>query len=156
MKHFKPIIILLALVVGMISCKKDDDKSNTDMLTGKYWIFTSLTISPAVMIGGTPLTDWWSQVPACQKDNLMKFDTPNVFTDDEGASKCDPNDPQTITGTWAFNADETVISITEDGQTTSFNVIDLSDSDIKMTNSQVMDLGSGPISYTMTYTAKKK
>ena len=158
MKKLRPVLFLMAVLVGLLSCKKDDKTSltKTEMLTGKYWITTSMTVSPAVMVAGTPITDIWAQADACSKDDLQKFDTPNLFTADEGATKCDVNAPQTTTGTWSFNSDQTVISVTQGTDTYSYNIINLSESEFKASYQELSDLGAGSLNYTFTYTAQVK
>jgi hypothetical protein len=48
----------------------------------------------------------------CTKDNLIKFNADKSLTRDEGASKCDPSDPQIITDSnWTFNSDESSVNI---------------------------------------------
>ena len=115
MRKLTSVIMIALLILVSISCKKDKKASNTDKLTGKWWINTAMTIDPAIVIGGTSITDLWGQIPPCSKDNLQKFETAGVYTMDEGATKCSGNDPQTTTGTWSFNADETIISTTTTG-----------------------------------------
>lgn len=104
----------------LTNCKKDDKDpetdtttttptpaaTNTEKLTGKNFKMTAATIDPAIV----GVTDWYAQMEDCQKDNLYRFDTPNVYKEDEGATKCATNDPQTLTGTWTWNTDETILT----------------------------------------------
>lgn len=80
---------------------------------------TALTVDPAIF----GITDYYAQMQDCEKDDLICFDTPNIYKEDEGAAKCNTNDPQTETDTWSWNATETIISVTMDSETTSYNVI---------------------------------
>jgi hypothetical protein len=152
MKKFSLLLIFSALILVAFSCKKDKSESNTDKLTGKYWIATAITIDPAINLGGTQISDWYAQMDACEKDNLQKFDKNGIYTFDEGASKCDVADPQTTTGTWAFNTDETVISVTDVDGTYSYTIIDLSSSTCKFKYSEVFN----SITYTFTVTMIEK
>ncbi len=114
-------------------CKKDEKdpeptpvtptptptQSNTQRLTGKNFKMTALTVDPAIF----GVTDFYSQLDDCQKDDLIRFDTPNVFKEDEGATKCNTNDPQTKSGTWVWNTDETIITTVVGSETTSYTVL---------------------------------
>jgi len=112
----------------LTNCKKDDKdpdpapsgpaQSNTQRLTGKNFKLTALTISPSIL----GLSNYYAQVPDCEKDDLIRFDTPDIFKKDAGSVKCDPNEVQTKTGTWTWNTNETIITITMDGDSQSWTV----------------------------------
>ena len=103
-------VVLAAATVAVSSCKKDEDNSSNtpsntntaskkELLTAKPWKTTGLTIGGA---------DLWSQFDACEKDNIYTFKTNGVYIDDEGATKCDPADPQIVTtSTWALIENDT-------------------------------------------------
>lgn len=113
------------------NCKKDEKdpepeptptpvvETNTQKLTGKNFKMTAATIEPAIF----GVTDFYAQMQDCEKDNLLRFDTPNIYKEDEGAAKCATNDPQTTTGTWVWNTDETILTTTTGSESTSFNII---------------------------------
>ncbi len=91
--------IAMAAAAIFSSCKKDDDKSRTELLTSGNW---RLVLAQERLNGGA-----WDNVTAdnfeaCELDNRIKFSTPDVVTIDEGATKCNSGDPQTQTGTWNF------------------------------------------------------
>jgi hypothetical protein len=44
--------------------------------------------------GVTENTEMLDLLPGCQQDNLFIFNVDNTITTDEGATKCDPGDPQ--------------------------------------------------------------
>jgi len=118
--------LCLTLITGSIlfltNCKKDtkdpdptpvvSTQTNTERLTGKNFKMTAATIDPSIL----GVTDYYSQLPDCQKDDLIRFDTPNIFKSDEGATKCNTNDVQTKTGTWVWSTDETIITVTRSGE----------------------------------------
>jgi hypothetical protein len=153
MKTFSPYIIFVALSLTMLGCKKDDESpSKTDLLTDKNWIIIAATVSPGVNIGGTIVTDYYGQYQPCDKDDFVRFEKPNVFKSDEGATKCVAAAPQTTTGTWVFNGDQTIITLTEQGGApVSVNILELNDNTLKISFSEV----SGGISYTQTNTYRK-
>ena len=105
-------------MIFMSSCSKDEDspeevaKTTTEYLTAGNWKTTAMTISPGLNFGGVEITDFYAQFEACEKDDLTKFNTDGTITDDEGATKCDPNDPQTTNdGTWVLSADNSSVTI---------------------------------------------
>lgn len=109
------------------SCKKDDPVTpdKVGLLTGGSWKLSAMTVDPAIDWFGTPVTNVFPQLPGCLKDDLTIFKTNGTVNYDEGPSKCDPNDPQTTSGTWTFNPEQTVLSITTDGETTSWDIKNL-------------------------------
>ncbi len=164
MKSFLlPLCSLLALSLTFTSCKKDKKedpapvaKTKTELITGKNWKVTAATIDPAIdLFGtGTPTTNLYAQLEDCNKDDLIRFDTPNAYKEDEGGTKCDATDPQTITGTWVFSADETKVTTnTASGGSTTFNITELTETTLKGT---VVENFGGPVNYTLTITHTKQ
>jgi len=154
---------LLLGSVLLTNCKKDEKDpeptpapapvvlTNTQKLTGKNFKLTALTVNPGIDIGIAVITDIYAQLEACSKDDIMTFNTNGTFTDDEGGSKCDPADPQTTTGTWVWNTNETVLTITETGSTpTSITIVTNDGTTLKGTMTEV-DAGVTYV-YTITYT----
>jgi hypothetical protein len=146
MKKILLIVSLFTLIVS--SCKKDDDPSNTDKLTGKAWKITALKVDPAINSGGTMITDLYAQTADCDKNNTLTFNVDKTYIEDEGATKCNPLDPQTTSGTWAFNSDETVL--TQDN-TDSYTILQNDGNVLKLSFTEV-DAG---ITYTYTATFGK-
>jgi len=73
------------------------------MLTASPWMLNSIILE----MPGYPASDL-TPVNGCEKDNLTKFETDGTFETMEGATKCNPNDPQVITtGNWQFLNNET-------------------------------------------------
>ncbi len=152
--------LLLVLTAPLAGCKKDKDdpqpaKSRTELLTNKNWRLTAATIDPAIdLFGtGTATTNLFAQYPDCTKDDLSRFENGGVFKDDEGATKCSPTAPQTATGTWTFSADESKVTTTVSGSTTTLNISELSENALKGT--VVEDFGT-PINYTISFTFAKQ
>ena len=114
MKVMKSLSLLLITGLFLLNSCKDEEKtvtptptpskSKTEMLTAKSWIMTAWTITTS----GFGTSDEFATLDACEKDNLRKFNTDKTYTEDEGATKCDPDDPQIIiTGNWEFADSET-------------------------------------------------
>ncbi|HMO40899.1 MAG TPA: lipocalin family protein [Saprospiraceae bacterium] len=128
MKHFT--LVLLVLTVALASCKKDkNDPDRVDLLVEKQWRTTALTIDPAIdwFGNGTLVTNIYAQLDQCDRDDITIFRKNNTVEFDEGPTKCNPNDPQTVTGTWAFNPDKTILSVTLGGSTTSYIIKEMTD-----------------------------
>ena len=120
------------LAFGLQSCKHDEEvpgddgstKTKTEMLTTGKWLMESGTITPSIEVDifGTKVTisNYWQLLAAingttdaepCVKDNLMIFNTDSTLILDEGATKCDPADPQQEDGgNWMFKENETKIT----------------------------------------------
>jgi len=106
----KSILLALLAVSLPFSCKKEDNANKTKLLTAHCWVLNEATIAPAAVVNGVPVTDFYALMSLCERDNVTcLLENGNVYVD-EGASKCDPNDPQVNTsGTWWFNSDESVL-----------------------------------------------
>ena len=147
------IVLLLALIFGY-SCKKDENKSNTDLLTGKYWKMTAITIEPSIPVvddygnitGYT--NDLFAQMQPCVKDDIQKYNSDGTYIWDAKV-KCDVQDPQSGSGTWMFNTDETVVTETANGESMSYTIIELTDSKYKFSYDGVLDA----VTYKLTVTS---
>lgn len=157
------LILMVAALAFATSCKKDEDsnspaptssKSKTEKLTARAWKVTARTISPAINVNGTMVTDLHALDDECDKDDLYKFKIDKTFTLEEGATKCDPADPQIYgTGTWAFNADETQLILTYAGiGTSTSNILEVTETTAKL--SQVETSNGVQYTTTTTYTAQ--
>jgi len=110
----KLALFLFAFSVIVVSCGKDEDEdpivpNNTDLLTAHEWIMTNLTL--AFPLNGLNV---WDSIPACERDDVFKFNTNSTGYFDEGVSKCDPSDLQIETFAWKWTNNETTIEIPED------------------------------------------
>jgi hypothetical protein len=114
----KSFLLMLAVAASFtfVSCSDDDEDTQpnkTELLTNKNWKKTAETETMSNTPGST---DLFTSVPDCTKDDILKFGTNGTFTWNEGASKCDPTDPQEfLNGTWAFTNNETKVMITIPG-----------------------------------------
>ena len=118
------ILAMLPMFFSFISCEKDHEikPDKISLLTDGTWKISSLMVEPAIDWFGTPVTNVYAQLPECVRDNLTIFKSNGTVNFDEGPSKCDPNEPQTITGSWAFNPDQTILSLTSEGETESWKI----------------------------------
>jgi hypothetical protein len=107
---------LAALTLILPSCKKDDDKNSTTStrgtLTSGMWKISAVSASFEVPGYGSQTVDGFKSFPACQQDNLYKFNEDGTTTTDEGATKCSSSSPQQSTsGTWSLSSDETKLTV---------------------------------------------
>ena len=102
------------LLIGgfcLTACKKDDDKAktNTEKISLAAWKYDKAEIDANKDgTGDFPVPD--SEIEACERDNLITFKADNTGTIDEGPSKCNSTDPQSMPFSWAFKTNETVIN----------------------------------------------
>jgi len=104
----------------LFSCSKSDNPPATDRrfenLTDKYFIRINSVSDPAYPLGnGTSSTDlfhdWYKD--ACVLDDLRMFKSNGQYLNDNGATKCDPSEPQTATLAWRFIDNNTKIETTQ-------------------------------------------
>ena len=164
----RKIALIGLLGLGLLtlgSCKKEEETAPTrkSLLTAGTgtWRLTAATVSPGLNVGGTVITDFFGQLESCEKDDLDVFTTAssNNYRNEEGATKCDPADPQiAATGTWVMSSDEKKLSITstEAGET----VAETDEITItSMTSTQMVGTFTeniGGINYTLTATWTKQ
>jgi hypothetical protein len=101
----KNLLILLTLSLPLFfSCGKDETppKTKTQLQTQGSWKFSSATANGA---------DASNYLQACQKDNIYTFQAALTGSVDEGTSKCNASDPQTVPFTWNFASSETVLHV---------------------------------------------
>ncbi len=110
MKYLFPSTIIFGLLISF-GCKKSDSSgpSKTELITSASWKYDNagLDINKDGFID-TALPPGY--VGDCDKDNTLTFKSDGTGTLDEGASKCDPGNPQTSPFTWSFKNGETTIN----------------------------------------------
>jgi len=147
------ILLIITLIAMVVNCKKDENAatSRKDLLSGKTWIMTAETISPAMNVNGTLITDFYSQEPSCTRDDIAKLNSNGTYTLEEGATKCSANDPQVYeTGTWTLNSDETVLVLTSNGTVTNAKIQELTATKLVIIEEETLN----GIKYTLTSTYK--
>lgn len=105
------------ILICFTFCKKNDTNNviikltKTELLCGHSWILTAETANPPIPLQGSGLTisDLYSLLSPCEKDDFMTFYTNGNLVFDNGKLKCDSTWSQTDTIRWYFNASETEI-----------------------------------------------
>ena len=159
MKNYFKLFSMLALasIFALSSCKKDDDsvsKTPAEYLTAGNWKITGMTINPGIDVGGIVITDIYTFVEDCTKDDLIKFNADGTMVEDEGATLCDPDDPQTTTdGTWTLtNDDKTLTVLYPNTPPAPATIVSINDTKLVVTSGIEMDFGLGTNVYTATIT----
>jgi hypothetical protein len=150
-KVIQQLIIFSATFVLLLSLSGCPDKNDDDpvpfdsnVLVGD-WKLTALTASNA-----STQNDVYDDLPACITDNIFRFTSSGTFTEVEGATKCDPGDPDTADeGTWMIQGAE--FSYTDKHQATAFFMI-ITLSQTTFTVSQETDFLGQRVTLTATYT----
>lgn len=159
-----------ASLILFAACKKDkdDDKTNVtptenkkdNLLNGKwqYEAFSTVThVKDSTMGIDTTFNSDLGDLEACDKDDFIIFLSSGKVSVDEGATKCDPSDPQVdSTSTWSLNSDNTKITVTEQGSTSpsTYDIQELSSSKMKI--HLVEEEKQGTMKYTTDITITYK
>lgn len=119
------LIVVIALSsLFFTGCDKDSAKTKTELISQSTWKFDHATS------GGADVTAF---INACYKDNLVTFAANGTGQFDEGATKCNAGDPQTMNFTWSFTTNETVLNVSGAifaGQSGNFTIITLNETDL--------------------------
>lgn len=149
--------LALAGLLFTTACNKDDENATPDktgLLTAHSWVIQDLTVSPAYdwFGDGNPITDIYSLFPVCALDDFTTFQTDGKAIFNEGAKKCFSEDPQTRTGSWAWQDNETAIAVTENGETEKWKLVKLTATELAAEFTVTED----GVAYTFTSSYKKK
>lgn len=124
------------LTIAFTACKKDDktDNSPSGKLTKDQWKLAKVVVT-IPLIGES---DVYATLQPCEKDNNTLFVKDGSITLDEGATKCNSGDPQTVpnSGTWALNANDTKlnldIKVGGNPFKGNFNIVSLTDNNLTL------------------------
>jgi hypothetical protein len=137
MKKFSTYLVLAVLGLASVGCSDDSDNATpnkTTLLTAKKWRITAQTTSTTVA-GSTITNDVYADMEPCERDNFAQFLANKVVTFDEGATRCDQADPQSTTGSWDFNSDQTKLNLSQPdlgGAAYPFDIVTLNESTLAL------------------------
>jgi hypothetical protein len=141
---FIPFLCLLATTAFILpSCDKDDDdpgQTRTELITQGTWRLNSATIA------GIEIAE------DCQLDNTLVFTSAGSGTANEGATKCDPADPQSENFTWSFANNETQLVVSGTiftGGNGTVTIVTLNSTQLVV--SQVVDVLGSPQTAQLTF-----
>ena len=130
MKNIKAFLITGLLLIA--ACQKSGTSIDAEatLTTGRW----QLTGAGVIIPGSSTTIDVFSQVPTCLSDNFYTFGADGTLTVDEGATKCDPSDPQTSTGNWKLLDNNTKLQGVDitGASNTSTTVIQLDNNTLKL------------------------
>lgn len=103
MKLLTPVALCCAAILAFASCNNKEDKNivpktkKQSLINGKWYPEHVKTYS--IYDGDTSLTeDNISDFDSCDQDDFGVYNADGTMRGDEGPTKCDPSDPQTIDG----------------------------------------------------------
>jgi hypothetical protein len=147
MKNVIKFLSIATLLFTLFACKKDAEPTKTELLTAHAW----KTTAAEATINGVK-SNLYASYEACEKDDFTTFKTDKTFISDEGATKCDPADPQTEQAKWTFLTNETKleITVTDSGSTATitYDIVELTADKI------ILKFTLGTSSGTVTYGKK--
>lgn len=130
--------ILVAFVI-VSSCSKDEKETvSKAQLIARNWKQIDLLASQA---GLPPVSIFDTFFEPCNKDDIWQFKSDGTYIVVEGATKCSPTDPDTVSsGTWQLTDGETKIIIddaSEPAQT--LNIVELTASSLKLSGTETIN-----------------
>lgn len=119
-------LFALGVLLILASCGKEETKmkTNADMIVGS-WVLTDAVIDPPDFSTGS---DLYATMDDCEQDNVLIFESPSSYVKNEGARKCNPATLQDSQGSYAWDSYESVLSITLDNKTKSYQIHELNSS----------------------------
>lgn len=100
----------------------------------------------------------FSELEPCEKDDLTHFKKDGTAVDDDGATKCDPADPQTESYLWSFLTNETELQLNFGmGDVQVYDILTNDGTTLKIETTEVESFpGRGDVTSigTITYTAQ--
>lgn len=163
--------LLLAGSVYLYSCKEksNDDPNSTktkrELLLAGNWQLTSGLIQPPITIEIFGQVVTISDIreylggEACNLDDFILFNGDGSITNDAGATKCDPSDPQQESGgTWALLENDSKLRIVDGADTTLLTLTELTATSMKGTSTMEVDNDTTIVTHTvsMNFTNIKK
>jgi len=103
-----PLFTFLGIVAVVAACKKSNssDGSRTTLITKAAWKY-DLSGVDLNKDGAIDLPD--TTALPCEKDNTYLFKKDSTGVADEGATKCDPTDPQSSNFNWSLKSNQTIL-----------------------------------------------
>jgi len=109
-QRFIALLAFSALIIYGCAKEKSKGDNKTQTISQSSWKYQSASVDQ-----DNNGTGDFAVPPGtfqnCETDNVITFKTDGTGTLDEGASKCNTADPQTISFTWNFSANETILNI---------------------------------------------
>lgn len=159
MKTLRFTTLCLFTAALLTGCDKDKETvtpqtPRPDLLVGKDWKLTARTVTPGIRLAdGRVVTDIYAEMPSYDRDDLLHFEKPDVYTYDEGPTKQDAGMPQNYRGTWSLgNNDQTLTTTAATLGTSSYDVEELTASTMRLHGVKT----ENGVRYTYTLTFAKQ
>jgi hypothetical protein len=153
----KLLIVACVALLAFSACKDDKESPapstpvSPGLLTGKDWRMTANKMELSEN-GMDTTIDFFADMEPCEKDDLYRFNEDKTVTLKAGATKCQASDPDTEPGgTWELSADGKKITITENGDGDTMDVITLTETTFKVSQTSEVSPGINGKS-TITFT----
>jgi hypothetical protein len=145
---FLPLLFVFALIV---SCSKSDNNSplseKEKKLVAGEWQISGYTAKTTYM-GQDTIIDLYPSMAACEKDNVVRFQSNGTGTEDEKTNVCN-GEPQIGNFTWVLLNNETRLALV-DGNPDTFDVVQISDAQWKFKKTNLNTSGQ-TVTLTWTY-----
>ena len=144
----KTLLFSCCAALVLFSCKKDEkSKTKTELLSNGSWHVTAYTVDPPIDWDGdgTDESNVYPVIEQCIKDDHTTFFANGTGELDEGPTKCDPSDPQTIPLTWAFDQSESQLIV----QSIQYQIESLTESQMVLKEIEVVS--SVTVTHTVTF-----
>ena len=153
LKHISLSALALIFLLGNLMCDKDEDSPKV-LLTGKQWRLTAWATTPPYEVEGEMIANIYTLLPECALDDFTVFNADGIFDRDEGEIKCNESNPQTITGNWLVNSNQTILKTEIEGSETEYFIIGISDNFLILKTQEIINHSAGSVTYEykMTYT----
>lgn len=146
MKKFSLPLVLVFSLLAISGCRKDNsgpsDSDKGKIIVGKTWKMTAFTVD-----GKDEYSDFYED---CERDNTEEYFADGRLVIDEGATKCEEDDSQTMTQNWRISGNALVLF--EEGVS-----IELECTILELTNTTLKYSLVSPFTeekYLYTYTAQ--
>ena len=138
------LLLLPALMIST-GCKKNNStkKTNTELLTQSIWKYDHAGLD----LDNNGTID--SQVPAgmlqsCDTDGTISFNSGGTGVLDEGPTKCNAANPQSVPFTWSFKNNESIINLSNavfGGLTGDIKMLSITDSQLTLEKDVTYGIG---------------
>lgn len=123
--------IIFCFILSIAACTNNKDQnplvSNEQYLVNNNWKLSTVETVPSIP-GINPM----DFLETCQLDNTFDFSDGGVLIVDEGATKCNENNPQVITGEWSLSQEQTQLQLVYGIITRDFTILEINDAVMKV------------------------
>ncbi|MDJ1501374.1 lipocalin family protein [Xanthocytophaga agilis] len=130
-------VLALTLLGSLAACKKHDPdpvKNNDPIFVGKHWKMSAITTNPIIDFDGdgTADPDLLPFFPTCVTDNIVTFKEGGKIESEEGEA-CPDETPITGTGTWSYNENTKIFTLTDGtaAGTQNYEIVEMSATTLK-------------------------